>query len=563
MSQQGEKAPSRYFNLADYCLFDRLAEGLSDKTAVRFGELKYSYVDIAQRSRGLSAWLRAHGVVNEQRIFIVLNDTPAFVWAFYGALDNGSVVAMGNPHAMVEELGYIVDYIRASALITTPAVAKALSEAIESSPSLRALLLVPEISTGDDIEIDVALPELAHERLVVRSLAKAIEEGSSHASEPVKTRRDDAAIWLFTSGSTGKPKAAMHRHGDFAFSTEMYAKRTIGYRASDTTLSIPRLFFGYATGTNLIFPFAVGATVSLFAERTTVESFARAIALYRPTIVTNVPTMISKLIGYDERRIRAGRPPLDLSSVRFHLSAGEALCPALLERFVERFGNDVYDGIGSAETFHIYASNRPGDIKAGSVGRAVEGYTIKILPPEAEGPGAEPLPPGETGILWVRGESVALGYYEDREKSWESFYGAWCKTGDLFRMDEEGYLWFSGRADDLLKVSGQWVAPLEVEQHIMAHPDVALAAVIGVEELGLIKTKAFVVLNESSRERIATDPDRARFRMELQLHIRKALPHYKQPRWIVFIDDLPKNDRGKIDRRALRSRNDFEEGNLS
>lgn len=549
----------REFNLADYCLFDRITEGLGNKDAILFGKRAYSYTHIADRSRGFARWLRASGIGNEQRVYIVGYDTPAFVWAFFGTVANGSVVAMGNPEAPAADLAFVLDYIRASALVTTPRVAQALRDAITDSQSLRALLLVPETTTGEDVEGDVHRLDFDVRRLAIRPLARAIQQGMAESFELPKTRRDDMAIWLFTSGSTGRPKAAMHSHGDFAFSTEAYAKRTIGYRRDDVTVSIPRLFFGYATGTNLIFPFAAGATVGLFPERPTIESLSQAITTFRPTIVTNVPTMMRKLLDHDDELIQRAAPRLDLSSVRIHLSAGEALCPTLHARFSERFGADIYDGIGSAEMFHIYASNRPGDIKPGSVGKVVEGYSIKILPPDAEGPGAPEVPRGETGIMWVRGPSVGLGYYEDRANSWETFFGPWCKTGDLFRMDEEGYLWFAGRADDLLKVGGQWLAPLEVEQCLMSHPDVSLAAVIGIEELGLVKPRAFVVVKEGSKSRIAAEPMRTRFRLELQAHIRERLSKYKYPRSIIFIDDLPKNDRGKIDRKALRSTNVEEE----
>ena len=216
--------------------------------------------------------------------------------------------------------------------------------------------------------------------------------------------------------------------------------------------------------------------------------------MYRPTIVTNVPTMLGKLLEHDDVLAKEGKPGLDLSSIRFSLSAGEALPEPLLRRWLDRFASDVYDGIGSAEMFHIYASNRPGDIKPGSLGKVVAGYELRILPEEAEGPGATPCAPGEIGVLWVKGDSVSQGYWLDRDKSWRTFHGHWCRTGDLFRIDEEGYLYFAGRADDLLKVGGQWVAPLEVEECLLAHAAVAAAAVIGVEDEGLVKTKAFIVV---------------------------------------------------------------------
>ena len=535
------------FNLADYYLFDRLDEGLGDKAALLWGpETAFSYAQVAARARRMAAALTDVGVQPEQRVYIVLPDSPAFAWVFFGTLARGAVVAMGNPASPDASLAYVLDYSRAAALVTVPSVAERLADTLQGSPWLRAVLLVPEAATGEDIEAPVEMSP-ALDRLGARPLTTALAAGSADPAAS-RTKRDDTAIWLFTSGSTGRPKAAVHTHRDFAFNTEVYAKRTVGYARDDVTVSVPRLYFGYATGTNLMFPFAVGATVGLFAERPTPQTLAHAIALYRPTVVTNVPTTMSKLLNHDAAERAAGRPGVDMSTTRFHLSAGEALPPALLERFVERWGCDVYDGIGSAEMFHIYASNRPGDIKPGSLGRVVEGYTIQILPEAAETPGAAPCAAGETGVMWVKGDSVALGYFQDRAQSWRTFHGHWCRTGDLFRLDGDGYLWFSGRADSLLKVSGQWVAPLEVEQCLMTHPAVNIAAVIGAEREGMLRVKAFIVLREAAR---GQDP--APIRASITEHVARTLQPHKAPQWVVLVDELPRNDRGKIDRKRLAS----------
>ncbi|WP_437560970.1 benzoate-CoA ligase family protein [Sorangium sp. So ce542] len=546
------------FNLADYYLFDRLREGLGDKVALLFGDQRHTYADVAEQVRRLRGHLAVEDVAREQRVLIVLHDSPAFVWAFFAALHHGAVVAMGNPEAPAADLAYLVEYTRAAAVVTIPRVAEAIQGALAAA-DLRTLVLVPEVPTGGDLEADLAVSP-ALDRLRGISLRDALAQGRaalvprSGPVVPRPTRRDDVALWLFTSGSTGRSKAAIHTHRDFAFNTERYAKATVGYRSDDVTVSVPRLFFGYATGTNLMFPFAVGATAGLFVERPTPESLARYIERYRPTVVTNVPTMMGKLLDHDDALAARGEPRLDLSSVRFHLSAGEALPPALLERFRARFQADVYDGIGSAEMFHIYCTNRPGDVRPGSLGRAVEGYTIKILSSDAIGPGAPELPPGETGVMWVKGDSVALGYFQDRDKSWSTFHGHWCRTGDLFRMDAEGYLWFSGRADELLKVGGVWVAPTEVEECLTEHPAVSLAAVIGAEEAGLVKPKAFIVVRDDARGRVATDEGRAELAAELKAFVKDRLSKHKYPRWVVFIDDVPRNDRGKVDRKALRQR---------
>ena len=527
-------------NLANYFLFDRLKEGFGSKKAVLFGERSWTYDEVADKTRRMVDVLAGAGVRRGERVLVILPDVPPFAWTFFGALGRGAVIAMGNPQAVPETLEYLVGYTRATAIVTVPAVAKLLRPLVEGAGSeVQVMLVVPDAATGSDPEAAVTDVELGGR---VRELAPAL--AAARPAELTKVHRDEPAIWLFTSGSTGEPKANVHTHRDFAFNTEVYAKNTVGYRKDDVTVSVPRLFFGYATGTNLMFPFAVGATTGLFSERPTPESVARAITMYKATITTNVPTMLGKLLEHDDELKKAGKGGLDLTSVRFSLSAGEALPEPLLRRWLERTSSDVYDGIGSAEMFHIYASNRPGDIKPGSLGKVVEGYELRVLPEDAEGPGAAPCAPGEIGVLWVRGDSVSQQYWLDRDKSWKVFHGHWCRTGDLFKVDESGYLYFAGRSDDLLKVGGQWVAPLEVEECLLEHPGVAACAVIGVEEEGLVKTKAFIV------KRAGHSPSEK----EIQDFVRGKLTTYKYPRLVEFVDDLPKNDRGKVDKKALKAR---------
>ena len=528
-------------NLADYFLFQRLADGLGHKPALLYGDRQYSYELVAQRTRAMMSLLSHRGVRRGERVLLVLPDTPPFAWAFYGVLARGAVVAMASPDATPEQIDYLVGYTRATALVTIPRVAEHLSA--RRKGELVHVWVVPDTATGEDPEAPVNVAGEGTTELAAELAAVSIEH------EPVPIHKDEPALWLFTSGSTGEPKANIHSHRDFIFNTEVYAKGTVGYVETDVTVSVPRLFFGYATGTNLMFPFAVGATVGLFSERPTPESLRGAIERYRATVVTNVPTMLGKLLDHDDAARQKGEPGLDFGHVRFSLSAGEALPEALLRRWQARFGSDVYDGIGSAEMFHIYASNRPGDIKPGSLGRAVTGYELRILPEEAEGAGATPCAPGEIGVLWVKGDSVSHGYWLDREKSWKTFHGHWCRTGDLFSIDEEGYLYFAGRADELLKVSGLWVAPVEVEECLMKHEAVSLAAVIGIEEEGLTKVKAFVVLRPGHAARAGHGLE-----TELQDFVKATLAKHKYPRSVEFVDDVPKNDRGKVDRKALRAR---------
>lgn len=550
------------FNLSDYFLFDRLKEGLGAHTALRFGEHAITYDEVASRTLATSTVLRKAGLPRGGRVLIVLRDIPAFAWAFFGVLRAGGVVALGNPDSDADSLAYLLRYTGASMLVCPPRVAESVADklggvrAMAGNPggsgSLTRTFVVHEPATGEDPRQRCAGEELA--RLFDASDLETAIAAVDPKKPPhvARTHRDEPAIWLFTSGSTGRPKAAMHAHRDFAFNTEVFAKGTVKLRQTDTTVSVPRLFFGYATGTNLMFPFAVGATVGLFAERPTPESLIDAITRYRPTVLTLVPTMMGKLLEHDAERRSRGEPGLDLSRVRFSYSAGEALPGPLLSRFTERFPGEVYDGIGSAEMFHIYASNRPGDVKPGSLGKVVAGYTLKILPEDAEGPGAPEVPAGEIGVLWVKGDSVAFGYWLDRDKSFSTFHGAWCRTGDLFHVDADGYLYFDGRADDLLKVSGIFVAPLEVEECLLTHPGVAAVSVIGADDQGLTKPKAVVVPRDAA---VLSDRDaRDALRTALKAHVKDRLAKHKYPRFVVFVDDLPKNDRGKVDRKALKAR---------
>lgn len=529
------------FNLADYYLFDRLEEGLGERRALLFGERSWTYAEVADRSVRCAEVFEACGLCPEQRVLICLPDIPAFAWSFFATLRAGAVVTMANPMAPVADLEYLLEYTRAAILVTVPSVAQALKDTIDASAWLEAVLLTD--ATPTDGDPDTPVPEaLLHDGEEGGPpciwLTQALDQATGVHDAP-DTRRDDIAIWLFTSGSTGRSKAAVHTHRDFAFNTEVFAKRTLGFGRDDIYVSVPRLFFGYATGTNLMFPFAVGGTAALFSEHPTPETIIGAVNRYQATVLTNVPTMIGKLLDHD-----AEHGGVDLSSLRMCLSAGEALPPALLERWLDRFGIEVYDGIGSAEMFHIYISNRPGDVKPASLGKVVEGYEVRILPQDAEGPGAEPVPDGEVGTLWVRGDSVALGYWQDRDASWSTFHGHWCMSSDLFRRDAEGYFYFAGRADDLIKVSGQWVSPLEVEDCLLRHDAVAEVAVIGVEREGLMVPKAFVV--EASGQTV--DPD------QLKAWVKEHLSKHKYPREVEVVDALPRNDRGKIERKVLKER---------
>jgi benzoate-CoA ligase len=428
-----------------------------------------------------------------------------------------------NPLSKREQLEYYLEYTRARIAIVDTTV---VPELIPVRARLLQTLLVVGASAGAS----------ATPRCVPYEQAVGPEDPDSALAELEPTGPDDLAGWLFTSGSTGEPKACVHTHADFAYSTETYALQVAGYREDDVCLSVPKLFFGYATGTNLMFPFRVGATSVLFPGRATADEMFDQIEHHRPTFLTSVPTLIGNMVR--SPRIETA----DLSSLRVCLSAGEALPPSLYSEWLERTGVEILDGIGSAEMFHIYISNFPGDVRPGSLGRIVPGFAAEIV--DAEG---RPVPDGEPGRLRVRGGSTALCYWADKQKSRETFQGEWCTSADVFRRDAAGYYYYEGRQDDLLKVSGIWVSPLEIENALLAHPAVAETCVVGcADEEGLVKPLAFVVLNPG----YARGEESAAM---LKAHLKERLLPYTYPRWFEWRSALPKNDRGKVARKELKA----------
>jgi benzoate-CoA ligase family protein len=500
--------PPEQLNVAEYFLDARLGEGRGHRVALRSdrGALDYRAVrDLANRFANL---LCEVGVEPEERVLLALADGPRFAAALFGVLKRGAVVVMVNPGLPVPEFTRFLDYTRARAALVDAAIAPAFREAARGLRPLRAVVPVG----GEEFERRLA------------ALSPEFENYPSH--------RDDPAIWLFSGGTTGRPKAVIQTHRSFANTTECYAKRVIGYREDDVTLSVPKLYFGYATGSNLFFPFAAGASSVLFPEPATPEAIFEQIRRHRPTILINVPTMIQKMLSHPEARTQ------DLSCLRLCTSAGEALPAELHERWMRTFGVELLDGLGTAEMWHIFLSNRPGAARPGTLGTAVPGFELKVCDEE----GRE-LADGETGWLWVRGGSRAIGYWQHMEKTMQGFRGEWYVTGDLVRRAADGFVTYCGRGDELLKVAGKWLAPQEVEGCLLEHPAVAEAAVVGVaDQNGLVKPCAFVVARAA---RDGLDE-------ELKSFVRERLEPYKHPREVVFVEALPRTHLGKVDRGKLR-----------
>lgn len=526
--------PPERFNMASYFLESNLDAGRGDKRALvvkdRSGEVsEHTYADVVRlQNRAASAFVDL-GLELEQRVLIAAADGPAFVASWFGGLKAGATVAAVNPLLPAADYGYYLEYTRARVAVCDPDSLPGFLEVLPAARHLRALV----VSETPSAELPPP-PQGAKAALVSFEDITSARDDDFPAAD---THRDDVAVWLFTSGTTGKPKAAMHFHQDFVYNAERYAKRVLQLGPDDRTMAVPKLFFGYATGSNLMFPFAAGAEVVLFQEKSKPEAVLQNAHRFRPTVLVNVPTTINGMLAVEGATER-----YDLSSLRYMTSAGEALPPELYRRWMDAFGCEILDGIGSAEMFHVFISNRLGDVRPGSLGKLVDGYSARIV-----GPDGQDVEPGQIGRLWIHGESAALGYFQDRARSRATFHGDYCITADLFRQDEEGYFYFAGRGDDMLKVGGIWVSPLEIEGCLLEHPAVRECAVIGVPEDDLIKPKAFVVLAEG----YAPGDDLAE---ELKLHVKNTLARYKYPRQIEFIAALPRNDRGKVEKRRLRER---------
>jgi benzoate-CoA ligase family protein len=483
--------PPEEFNIADYFLDARVREGKGDSTALLTERDTFSYSRIQDLANRFGHLLRAAGVQPEQRVLIALPDGPEFVGALFGTLKIGAVVVMVNPELKPDAIEYFYEYTRASVAVVHAGNRSTFEAAAEGARHLKQLLV------GGEPDLAARLAEMPAD----------LENFPSH--------RDDAAIWLFSGGTTGRPKAVVQTHASFANTTECYAKKVIEYGESDVTLSVPKLYFGYATGSNLFFPFAVGATA--------------AIARFRPTILVNVPTMINHMVNHPH--------PPDLSCLRLSTSAGEALPVELHRRWREAFGVPLLDGLGTAEMWHIFLSNRPGDEKPGTLGRAVPGFDVKVCDED----GSE-LPPGEVGWLWVRGNSRAIGYWQQMEKTMSGFRGDWYVSGDMVSQDEAGYFTYCGRGDDMLKVSGKWLSPQEVENCLLQHPAVQEVAVVGVVDAnGLTKPHAFVIADETPG-----------LFDSLKTFVCERIEPYKYPREVHVVDALPRTHLGKIDRGQLK-----------
>ncbi len=509
-------APAATFNFAEHLL--RLNAGRPDKVAFIDDAREMTFGELDSAVKKMASALLYAGIRREERVLLLMHDCNDWPVAFLGALYAGVVPVAVNTLLTADDYAYMLMHSRSRAVLASSALTDVLSEALSKVDHDITHVVVSGGAGSIDGQIDL------HEFI----------SSQRPAAECASTSADDAAFWLYSSGSTGRPKGTVHTHANPYWTAELYGKGVLGLRESDVCFSAAKLFFAYGLGNALSFPMSVGATTVLMAGRPTPTAVFDKWKAQRPTIFFGAPT------GYAAMLADPQKPSPDQIALRLASSAGEALPSELGEQFTRHYGVEIIDGIGSTEMLHIYLSNVPGSVHYGTTGYPVPGYEIRLV-----GDDGNAVADGEPGDLYVKGPSAALMYWNNREKSRDTFQGEWTKSGDKYVRNPEGTYTYSGRTDDMLKVSGMYVSPFEVEASLVKHEAVLEAAVIGKEDdSGLTKTKAFVVLKP---EKVATEA-------ELQAFEKDQLAPYKYPRTIEFIDALPKTATGKIQRFRLRQR---------
>jgi len=506
-------------NAATILIDDHLAAGRAEKPAILSGDRTITYGQLHESVNRFGNTLRELGLRMEERVALLLPDSPEWVFVFFGTIKIGSVAIPLNTMLAAKDYEYLLNDSRARVLVVHAALLDRIVPIRDQLHYLKHLIVVGG-QAEDCLSFD------------------SVMEQTSSALEPVDTSKDDMAFWLYSSGTTGFPKGAIHLHHDMIVAADLYALDTIRLRESDISFSVAKLFFAYGLGNGLYFPLRTGGTTVLLPDRPVPEKVFETVDRYRPTVFYGVPTSYVALLHEAEKNGRTS-----LHDVRMCVSAGETLPRHTYLAWLERFGVEILDGIGSTEILHIYISNRPGNVRPGSTGQVVPGFEARIVDDDGRD-----LPVGEVGTLLMKGDSIAIGYWNKHEATKQTFRGEWVNTYDKFMRDHDGYFWYSGRANDMLKVSGQYVWPTEVEALLQEHPAVLESGVTGAaNEEGLLKPVAYVVLKDGHEP----TPELAR---ELQQFVKKSTAPHKYPRAIVFVDQLPKTATGKIKRFELRHR---------
>jgi benzoate-CoA ligase len=484
-----------------------LAAGRGARTALYFGDERISYDELYARVCAIGWLLHEYGIERENRVLLILGDTPAFPVAFFGALRWGAVPVPVNPLYKAADYRFFLEDSGARLVVVDEAQLEKLDEAF----------------VGYDESVNVIVAEELNELL----------SDQQRVLIPANTHRDDMAFWLYSSGSTGRPKGVVHLHGSIAATCATYGRNVLQLTEDDIVFGRV-LFHAYGLGNVLSFPFAAGAASVLSPARPTPQSIFAAIEKYRPTVLCLVPTLYNALLS-DPAGTTA-----DLSSLRRCISAAEPLAPETWRRWQDRFGLPILDGIGSTEMLHIFCSNTADECRPGSSGKPVPGYELKLLDDDGS-----PVNIGETGHLLVKGASAAAFYWRNREKTRRTMQGEWMVTGDRYRSDADGFYWYEGRADDMLKVGGEWVSPIEMENVLLEHAAVNEAAVVGMDVEGVRRIRAVIILHEAAHDADA-------LKTELQQWCKTRLQRFQYPHFIDFVAELPKTASGKIQRFKLR-----------
>ena len=503
------------YNAATTFVDENIAVGRGARTAIYYQDQTFTYQDVYENVNRTGNALKELGVEIEHRVLLVLPDSPEFAFSFFGAIKMGAVPIPTNPWMAAKDYEYLINDSRARVVIAHESVLPEIEKIWNHTRFLKHVIVVGKAR-------DKAF---SYETLI----NKASDQLQAEA-----TSKDDICFWGYTSGSTGAPKGAVHLQHDMITISDLFVKPVLGMNENDLCFSASKMFFSYGLGNSLYFPFRFGASTVLWPEKPDPEKILQVIERYRPTFFFSVPTLFARFLRVEKK--------YDLSSLRICLSSGEPLPPAIFHQWKERTGLELLDVVGSTEATHDFLANRPGRAKAGSSGEVTPAFEAKIVDDE----GRE-VPVGEVGNLMVKGDANASYYWNKHEQTKRMMQGEWLKTGDTYYCDEEGYYWYCGRSDDMLKVGGLWVSPIEIENTLMEHAAVLEVGVIGATDAdGLLKPKAYVLLKSEFKAC-------HELQIELQTYVKNKLAPYKYPRWVEFVDDLPKTVTGKIQRFRLRN----------
>lgn len=511
------------YNAAVELVDQNLVKGFAERASIYYREQVISYGDLLKQVNKVGNGLKNLGIEIENRVMLLLPDCPEFFYTFLGAIKIGAVAIPINTLSRTNDYLYVLNDSRAKVLVIAEELVPLVEPILEQAKYLKHIVVLGSAKAG----------QTTYDKLIA---------GQSEELTPAETCADDVAFWIYSSGTTGSPKGVVHLHHDMIYAADTYPREILALTPDDIVYSASKLFFAYGLGNSLYFPLRTGAATVLVPERPSPQVIIDTIKKYRPTLFFSVPTLYAAMLQ------EADDCPDVFTSVRLCISSGEPLPEVLYTRWKSKFDIEIIDGMGCSEVCNTIVTNRPGAVVPGSAGRILSGYEARVVDEDGN-----ILPYGEIGTLQVKGGSVAAGYWNQHEKTLDSFSGHWFTTGDRFYQDEEQNLWYQGRADDMIKAGGIWVSPIEVERTIMRHESVLECGVIGKkDDNDLYKPKAFIVLKEGCQTSQSLEK-------EIKDFVKEQIAHYKYPRWVQFVAELPKTATGKIQRYKLRDLEETDE----